>query len=247
MIYIKNKEEIEKMREVCKRTKIILSHLILKTKVGDTGIDINTRAKQLFDDFNMESAFFGLYGFPAQLCISVNENIIHGIPDGIPFKNGDKISYDIGAKLNGFCSDTARTFILGIANDERHNKLISDTQEGLDAGISQIKEGVAVVEIARAIENVALKYKYGNVDEYGGHGIGQELHQDPHIGNSVRRAKPVILIAGMTIAIEPMFILGDTKLVGEGKWNLKTADGSIGCHLEDTVLVLKNGYEILTR
>ena len=247
MIHIKTKEQIEIMKDVCKRTKILLNNLILKTEVGDTGVDINTRAKKLFEIFDVESAFFGLYGFPAQLCISVNENLVHGIPDSRPFEEGDKITYDIGARLNGFCSDMARTFILGTPKDETHVKLIKDTQEGLDAGIAQIKEGVALVEIARTIENVALKYKYGNIDDYGGHGIGEQVHQDPHVSNSVRKAKPVILIAGMTIALEPMYMLGGTKLIGDGKWNIKSEDGSIGCHLEDCILVKKDGYEILTR
>lgn len=247
MIHIKTIEEIEKMREVCKRTKIILNHLIMKTEIGDTGLDINNRAKKLFEDFGVESAFFGLYGFPAQLCVSVNETLIHGIPDSRPFKEGDKITYDFGAKLNGFNSDMARTFILGTPKDERHVKLIKDTQEGLDAGIEQIKEGVAIVEIARAIENIAIKNNYGNIDEFGGHGIGEQLHQEPHVSNSIQKARPVILIAGMVICLEPMYLLGSTKLIGDGKWNLKSEDGSIGCHLEDTVLVLRNGYEILTR
>ena len=245
MIHIKTQKEILIMRDVCKRTSIILNHLILSTKVGMTGLDINILTKEYFKLFNVESAFLNLYSFPAQLCISVNENLIHGIPDSRPFEEGDKITYDIGAKLNGFYSDMARTFILGTTKNEKYAKLIRDTQEGLDAGIAVIKEGVAIVEIARAIENVAIKNSYGLIEDYGGHGIGEQVHQEPHISNSVAKARPVILIAGMTICLEPMYMLGSTKLVSDGKWNLKSEDGSIGCHLEDCILVKKDGYEVL--
>lgn len=247
---IKTEEEIQIMREVCKQTSVILNHLIIETKIGDTGIDVNNRAKKYIELFNMESAFFGLYGFPAQLCISKNNYIIHCIPDNVPFKNGDIITYDFGCKYKGFCSDMARSFIVGHAVKESHVKLLKDTKKALELAIATVKDGSTTDDISRAIENFAKENGYGNVEDFGGHGIGEELHQPPHIYNSVRKGQTnVVLRAGMTIAIEPMLILGNGKLIFEdgNKWAIKTEDGSVGTHEENTVLVTRDGSEVLTR
>lgn len=247
---IKNEEEIRIMRNVGKLTSAVLSKLIIETEVGMTGNYINERAGKLFKAVGIEPAFLGLYGFPAVLCISINENIIHGLPDDVPFKNGDVIKYDIGARLNGYCSDTARTFIVGKGSEE-HSRIIWATKEALDRGIKVIREGATMVDIATAIEGYAKEKGYGNVEDFHGHGIGTDVHELPPVHNAVRYAEQrnIVLKEGMVLALEPMFTLGSGKLVKDKKnpWRITSEEGVIGAHFEDTVLVLKNGYEILTR
>lgn len=245
---IKSEEQIQKMRNVCKVTSLILNNLIINTQVGDTGLDVDRRATFLFQSAGVEPAFRGLYGFPAVLCISVNDRIIHCIPDGVPFKSGDVIKYDIGARLDGYCSDMARTFIVGDAIDANHVYLIHQTRQGLDNAIATIQEGSTLLHIAKEIELHAKKSNLGNVEDFHGHGIGENVHEEPAVHNcSKYLTKNVILKEGMVIAIEPMYTLGSGKLVKENPWLIKTVDGSVGSHFEDTVLVLKNGSEVLTR
>jgi len=247
---IKTLDEILIMKDVCKRTSVILNHLILATKVGTTGLDINSLAKKYFEAFSVESAFLNLYSFPAQLCISVNEYIIHGIPNAVPFKDGDVVKLDIGAKYKGFFSDMARTFIIGKRLKPSHEMLIDANKKALDLAIDVIKDGVETNEISKVIENYAKETEFGSVDSHGGHGIGQNLHEPPKIFNAIRPGQPnVILREGMTICIEPQFTLGSGELTYQdgNKWMIKTKDGSVGAHFEDVILVLKDGAEVLTR
>lgn len=250
MSLIKTKDEIRIMRNVGKLTSAVLSKLIIDTSIGTTGKEVNDRAEKLFKAVGIEPAFKGLYGFPAVLCISVNDTVIHGLPDDIPFKSGDVIKYDIGARLEGLCSDTARTFIVGEGSEE-NTALIWTTKEGLQRGINVIRDGVAISEIATAIEEYAKEKGYGNVEDFHGHGIGHDVHEYPAIHNSVRYAKQndIILREGMTIALEPMYTLGSGKLIKDksNPWKITTDNGKPGAHFEDTVLVLKDGFEVLTR
>lgn len=250
MSLIKSTEEIRIMRNVGKLTSAVLNKLIIDTEVGMTGIEVNLRAEKLFKAVGVEPAFKGLYGFPAVLCISVNENVIHGLPDDIPFKNGDVVKFDIGARLEGYCSDMARTFVVGKASDE-HRQLIAATKEGLNRGIAQIRDGATVVDIARAIEGYAKEKGYGNVEDFHGHGIGTDVHEFPAVHNAVRYAEQqnIVLKAGMVVALEPMYTIGSGRLIKDKKnpWKITTEEGTAGAHFEDTVLVLPNGYEILTR
>lgn len=246
---IKTADEIQKMRDVAHVTAFVLDRLIKGTKIGDTGYDINQRAHLYFKEAGVESAFYGLYDFPGQLCVSVNESLIHGIPDSRPFKSGDVIKYDIGARWRGYCSDMARTFILGRPKAESHVLLLVDTLAGLDAGIEAIVPGATLRDIGRAVEKVAAQRGYGNVTSFHGHGIGQNVHEEPAVHNCVEFAKPIALKPGMVLALEPMFVLGSPELQLEknNKWLIKSVDNAIGAHFEDTVLVTAKGHEILTR
>ena len=251
MIHIKNDREIKTMREVGKITSMILTNLIINTNIGDTGLDIDRRAKKLFDSVGVESAFLHLYGFPAHLCISTNEYVLHGIPNSIPFKDGDVIKMDIGSKYKGFNSDMARTFILGKPTNENHLKLIDANKKALDLAISVVKDGVETNEISRQIENFVKTTTFASVDAFGGHGIGVSLHEPPKIFNAIKKDQPnTVLKTNMVICIEPILLLtGTGELIFEtgNKWAIKTPDNCIGSHFEDMIAVRKSGYEILTR
>lgn len=246
---IKTRDQIQRMRAVGRVTAAILNNLIVNTNEGDTGLDINARARKLFDEVGVEPAFLGLYGFPACLCISVNEYIVHGIPNSVPFKTGDVIKYDIGGILDGVCSDLARTFILGEALDPRHDALVEANRKCLDLAILEVRPGNTLRDIAAMIEKCAKVGGYGNVDEFNGHGIGEKLHEPPPVFNSLKYAKGIVIEEGMVLALEPMFTLGSgkTDVSKKNKWLIRTADGSVGSHFEDTVLCTRQGPEVLTR
>lgn len=246
---IKTDDELDKIIPVCQTTAFILARLIARTEVGMTGIELDCLAKEFFEEAGVKSAFYGLYGFPAQLCVSVNEQLIHGIPDGRKFEVGDVIRYDIGARYMGYCSDTARTFILGEPRDQRHVDVIAATQRALDAGIAVARDGNTLKDIGAAIEAVAIAGGYGNVVSFHGHGIGQSLHEEPAVMNCKVLAKPIVLRAGQVLCLEPMLTLGSGELVVDpsNKWNIRAVDNSIGAHIEDTILVTTKEPEILTR
>jgi len=247
---IKTEDEIQKLKNVCKITTLILNQLIRDTKPGDTGIEINSRAIEAFNKTGLEPLFRGYRGFPAAICISRNSCVLHGIPDNIPFENGDVIKYDFGARLDGYCSDLARTFILGKSNTKEAEEIIRQTRSCLDKVIHLLHDGVTLKEVARIIENCAANHNYGNIVTYSGHGIGTELHEPPLISNCEKFVQQdIILKEGMVICVEPIFTLGSNTLVSDGRshFNLKTYDGSIGVHFEDEILVKKFGCEVLTR
>lgn len=244
---IKTDEEIKKIRNVCKVTAFILKTLIRETRVGDTGLEINNRACHLFDEAGIETLFHGYQGFPAAMCISINDGVIHGIPNNDKLKNGDVVKFDIGGKLEGYCSDLARSFILGVTKDIRHEQLLYHTRKSLDNVIHLIREGKTLKDIAEEIETYARIHGLGNVTSFGGHGVGQELHEKPHVDNCVSNVKEnIILKEGMVLAIEPLYTLGTGNVNKEHGWNVKTVDGSIGCHFEDCVLIKKDKCQVLT-
>jgi methionyl aminopeptidase len=248
MSIIKTSEEVQKLRNVCKATALVLKKLIRDTHIGDTGLEINNRAIHLFKDMNIEPVFHGYQGFPAMMCISKNDGIIHGIPDGEPFQNGDVIKYDIGGRLDGYCADTARTFILGNIRDKKHEELVKHTRKAVDNTIHRIREGFTLKNIAEEIETYAEIHGLGNVTAYAGHGIGTELHELPTIQFcSTKVIENIILKEGMVFTIEPMFTLGSGNIRQSGHWNVKTEDGSIAAHIEEVILVKKYGNEILTK
>lgn len=245
---IKTPEEIQKLRNVCKTTALVLKKLIRDTRVGDTGLEINNRALQLFKDMGIEPVFHGYQGFPAAMCISKNEYVVHGVPDGKPFEEGDVIKYDIGGRLEGYCSDTSRTFILGKAKSEKHEELVRRTRQALDDTLARIREGITLKNIAEEIEAHATRFGLGNVIVYGGHGIGTQLHEPPFVENCASQVREnLILKEGMVFAVEPTFTLGTGNIIKEDKWAIRTADRSIGAHFEDVVVVLKNNCEVLTK
>ena len=191
-------------------------------------------------------SFKGLYGFPATICASLNEEIVHGIPSKRKIRSGDIVSIDVGAVVEGFHSDSAFTVAVGKVS-QRNQALIDDTAESLRQGIQQAKSGARVGDISAAIQDYAERRGYGVVRQYVGHGVGRALHEEPQIPNYGVAGRGPLLKQGMTIAIEPMLNLGswETK-VQDDNWTVVTVDGELSAHFEDTIAITNVGAEILT-
>ena len=245
-ITIKSTAEITSMRnagQILKDTKKILFDIV---EPGITTIELDQIAESTIRKLGGIPGFKGLYGFPATICASINEEIVHGIPSDRVISQGDILSIDIGAIVDGMNADSAFTMGVGTI-DKEVTGLIKDTRKSLDLGIEQVKSGVRVGDISFAIQSYAEELGYGVVRQYVGHGIGRELHEEPQIPNYGPSGRGPILKAGMAIAIEPMLNLGhwDTELKPDG-WTVVTADGSLSAHFEDTIVITENGSEILT-
>ena len=192
-------------------------------------------------------AFLGQYGFPDVICISVNQAVVHGIPNQYVLKDGDVLSLDFGVKHQGMITDAARTVIVGSANKAKL-KLVETTKASLDAGIAVLKDGVFVGDIASSVQAVLDEAGLGIVRDLVGHGVGHQLHEDPNIPNYGRKGTGPQLKSGMTIAIEPMATLGSYQVfTAQDDWTIETRDGSLAAHFEDTILITDTGFEILTR
>ena len=247
MISIKNEQEIELMRKSGEITYGVLSGLKDFIKVGVTTKEIDKFVYDYIVSHDATPSFLGYEGFPATACVSINDMVVHGIPDNTKLKDGDIVTVDVGSIYKGYHSDSAYTYIVGKV-DKKTEKFVNDTQKALYKGISVVKEGIKLNEVCKAIESVAKENGYGVFDCLTGHGVGRELHEDPFIPNlSNHESEGIILKAGMTLAIEPMFSLG-TKNVWllDDEWGIVTRDGSKAAHFEHTILVTKDGYEILT-
>ena len=247
MISIKSEQEIELMRKSGEITYGALCGLKDFIKPGITTKDIDKFVYDYIISHDATPSFLGYEGFPATACVSINDMVVHGIPDNTKLKNGDIVTVDVGSIYKGYHSDSAYTYIVGKV-DKKTEKFVNDTQKALYKGISVVKEGIKLNEVCKAIESVAKENGYGVFDCLTGHGVGRELHEDPFIPNlSNHESEGIILKAGMTLAIEPMFSLG-TKNVWllDDEWGIVTRDGSKAAHFEHTILVTKDGYEILT-
>ena len=229
--------------QILKDAKKILFNIV---EPGITTKELDNIAESTIRKSGGIPGFKGLYGFPATICASINEEIVHGIPSDRVINEGDILSIDIGAIVDGMNADSAFTMAVGkIGQDEI--RLIEDTRKSLDLGIEQVKSGARVGDISFAIQSYAEGLGYGVVKKYVGHGIGRELHEEPQIPNYGLADRGPILKEGMAIAIEPMLNLGhwDTELKPDG-WTVVTADGSLSAHFEDTIVITENGAEILT-
>lgn len=247
MISIKSEQEIELMRKSGEITYGVLSSLKDFIKAGVTTKEIDKFVYDYIVSHDATPSFLGYEGFPATACVSINDMVVHGIPDNTKLKDGDIVTVDVGSIYKGYHSDSAYTYIVGKV-DKKTEKFVNDTQKALYKGISVVKEGIKLNEVCKAIESVAKENGYGVFDCLTGHGVGRELHEDPFIPNlSNHESEGIILKAGMTLAIEPMFSLG-TKNVWllDDEWGIVTRDGSKAAHFEHTILVTKDGYEILT-
>ena len=187
----------------------------------------------------------GYEEYPATACISINDEVVHGIPGGRKIKNGDIVSIDLVLSYKGYHADATRTYIIGNVSDEVRN-LVNDTKGAFYAGVKKVKEGARVMDISCAIEEYAHAHGLSVVEELCGHGIGLEMHEDPDVPNFNDNNR-TRLKAGMVIAIEPMLNLGSKEIaLLDDDWTVVTMDGKPSCHYENTVLVTKDGYEILT-
>lgn len=247
MITIKSEREIslmEKAGSIVGETHNYLKQFI---KPGITTAELDKLAYDFIISKDAIPSFKDYQGFPATICASINDEVVHGIPSKRKLKNGDIISIDIGACYKGYHGDSAWTYPVGdISNDKKY--LLKHTEASLFEGLSVIKEGVHLSDIGNAIEKYAKKYKLGIVKELVGHGIGEVVHEDPDVPNYGQPGKGPILKAGMTIAVEPMLNLGTPDIyILDDDWTIITADGKPSAHFEHTIVVEKQGYTILTK
>ncbi len=247
MIYYKTDEEIGLIRESCILVSKTLAEVAGFIQPGISTQRLDEIAEEFIRDNNATPAFKGYRKFPASLCISVNEEVVHGIPSNNKIlKEGDIVSVDCGTVLNGFVGDSAYTFAVGEINDEVKN-LLRITQECLAFGVEKAKYGNRIGDISFAVQDHAEKNGYGVVRELVGHGVGKKLHEDPEVPNFGKRGNGPKLLPGLVIAIEPMINMGK-KNVSEASdgWTIYTQDNKPSAHFEHTVAVLKDRTEILT-
>lgn len=246
MISTKTESEISLMSYAGSVCYELLELMEDKIRPGITTKELNEIADKFIRDKGCIPSFLGYEGYPASICTSVNEEVVHGIPSNRKLKNGDIITIDVGAIYKGYHGDTARTYKVGTVPKEVSD-LMKYTKEALYKGLSVIKPGIKLNEVCKAIESVAKEHKYGVIRELTGHGIGTEMHEDPYIPNYANNESELILKEGMTLAIEPMFSLkGRQVWLLDDDWTIVTRDSSVAAHYEHTIVVTKNGYKILT-
>lgn len=235
------------MRESGRMLATILSVMGQKAQAGMTPKDMSAIAKRELKALGGEPAFLGYYGYPDIICISVNNQVQHSIPNEVPFKDGDVVNFDFGVTYRGMITDSGVTICIGNKLTPDTKRLLEGTERALYDGLRAIKSGARVGDISAAIERTLRKYKLGIVRELVGHGVGQKLHEDPEIPNYGRAAQGPVLRSGMTIAIEPITTLGSPAIFqARDGWTLLTQDGSWSAQFEHTVLVTSIGCEILT-
>jgi len=224
----------------------VLEELAAMVAPGVSTADLDATAERRVRAAGAEPAFKGYRGYPATLCASVNQQVVHGIPNRTPLKSGDIVSLDMGVKLNGYYGDSAVTVAVGAVQDDVA-KLLRVTQEALDKGIAQVKVGGRISDIGHAIQAHVEAHGFSVVREFVGHGIGASLHEEPQIANYGEPGRGPRLAEGMTLAIEPMVNMGKpaVKVLADG-WTAVTKDGSLSAHFEHTVAVTKDGPVVLT-
>ncbi len=247
MIVIKSKREIELMREPCKVTAELLKELEDFVKPGLSTKDISDFAEKKIEAHGMHPTFKGYGGFPAAACVSVNEEVIHGIPNASRIlKEGDIVSIDVGATYKGYNSDAARTYAVGKISAE-DQKLIDVTRQSFFEGVKYAMEGYRIGDIGHAVQTYAESFGMGVIRDYTGHGTGSKLHEDPFIPNYGKAGKGPKIERNMTLAIEPMIALGTYEVrVLANEWTVVMADGKRAAHYENTILVTDGEPEILT-
>lgn len=246
MITIKSEHEIELMRQaglmVSKTHKYLKQYL----KPGITTKELDKLAEDYIRSMGGVPTCKGYEGFPATLCTSINDEVVHGIPSNRKLKNGDIITIDMVIGYHGYQGDAAWTYAIGDISEDKKN-LMKYTKEALYEGVKEVKPGARIGDISNAVEKYATKHNLGIVKELVGHGIGTEMHEDPDVPNYGRPNIGPKLKEGMVICIEPMLNLGTADIYMEDDdWTIKTMDGKPAAHYEHTVLVTKDGYKILT-
>lgn len=246
MIPIKSEREIDKMREACKSAASVLDKLAMLVRPGVTTSEIDEAATDFMSDENCRSAFLGYRNFPGNICISVNEEVVHGIGGSRRIQYSDIVKLDVGVIKNGWVGDTAKTVPVG-AIKPAWSRLLAVTEDILDRVIPMATAGRRVGDISAFIEDEVVANGYNVVREFVGHGVGRNLHEEPQIPNFGRAGTGPRLKAGMTLAIEPMVNLGGAAVrTLEDGWTVVTADHSPSAHFEHTVLITKGEAQILT-
>lgn len=247
MIKIKTPEEIELLRIAGKIVGDTHHYLEPYLKPGITTGEIDQLAEEFILAQGATASFKNYQGYPGSVCTSVNDEVVHGIPSDRVLQAGDIIGIDIGANYKGYHGDSAWTYAIGTVSEEKKN-LMKHTEAALYAGLNTIREGSRVGDIGYAIYTFARKHNLGVVRELVGHGVGSALHEEPDVPNFGKKNTGPILKSGMVIAVEPMLNAGTHRVcILEDDWTIVTADGKPSAHFEHTVLVTKDGYEILTK
>ena len=243
----KSKFEINLMKQAGNIVALVHAAMKDAIKEGVTTKELDELAFKIIKENKADPTFLGYHGFPGTICASINEQVVHGIPSNdVILKNGDVVSIDVGATFKGFVGDSAWTYPVGEITEEK-KMLLKATEESLFAGLEHMKSNDRLENVAGAIEDVAKKYNLGIVRQYGGHGVGRQMHEDPFVFN-YRTNSPIVLLKGMTIAIEPMLNLGcDDVEVLSDNWTVITKDKKASAHFEHTVHVTDNEPEILTK
>jgi methionyl aminopeptidase len=244
MIPVKNNRDLEKMRKAGRITGDVLKYIEEFVKPGVTTLELDARIEEFIKKAGAKPGFKGLYGFPGSACISVDEIVVHGFPSKRELKEGEIVSIDTGAMIEGFNGDAARTFAVGVISDEKQ-RLIDVTKQSFFEGIKHAKAGRRLGDLSHAIQSYVESHGYSVVRSMCGHGIGRALHEDPSIPNYGTANTGVMLKSGYCLAVEPMVNMGSFKVDLNG-WLCKTSDGKPSAHYENTIIVTNGEPEIIT-
>lgn len=246
MITIKSQKEIEIMREAGKRLSFVMKQVKAEAKVGVATKELNNYAEELIAEKDSKPAFKGYKGFPAALCVSLNQEIVHGVPSDRKLEEGDVLSLDLGLVYNGFFSDMAVTLAIGGVSSESR-RLIRITKKSLKRAIARMKPGKHLGDVSHAVQNYIEDQGFYVIRQLCGHGIGKKLHEDPDILNVGQRHKGPELKKGMVFAIEPMAAMGTTGIkISKNGFAFETADGGLSAHFEHTIAITEKGPWVLT-
>jgi methionyl aminopeptidase len=235
------------MRRAGRIVAQVLDAMADAVKPGVRTSELDALATKIIEDEGATPSFKGYHGYPAAICTSINDQIVHGIPGDVVLQEGDILSVDVGTIYKGYQGDAARTFAVGQISEEARDLLVA-TKGALEAGIKQARSGNRLGDISHAIQAHAEAQGYEVVREYTGHGIGREMHEDPQIPNFGVAGRGITLKAGMTFALEPMLVWGKARTrVLEDRWTVVTADGVLSAHFEHTIAVTQDGPEVLTK
>lgn len=247
MIVIKSPLEIEKLRRAGRKTAVVMAGLESMIKPGVTALELDRQAAELIAREGAKAAFKGYRGYPASICVSFNETVVHGVPRDRALKEGDIVGIDLGLVFDGFFGDMAKTFMIGQV-EESVAQLVRVTQGALDKGIEQCVRDRRLGDVSHAIEKWVTQHGFTVVKDFVGHGIGTKLHEDPSIPNYGKPGTGPKLCVGMVLALEPMVNQGreEVRVLADG-WTAVTKDGKPSAHFEHTVAITEGGPEILTR
>ena len=247
MIVYKSREEIDKMRRAGRIVAATIDAVLEKVRSGTSTKALDAVAERVIRKEGATPSFLGYRGYPASLCASINDQIVHGIPGERIIEEGDIVSLDFGALWEGFHGDSAVSVVVGRACSPEAQELVRVTEEALNAGIAQIKAGGHLSDVGHAVQEVAEGAGFSVVREYVGHGIGRNLHEDPQVPNFGSPGRGPTMREGLVIAVEPMVNAGgwETVLMPD-KWTVVTADGSLSAHFEHTIAITEDGPEVLT-
>lgn len=247
MVVSRSPREIALMKEAGRVVGLVFKTLEEELKPGMSTLDVDAIVEKIMLDNDCTPAEKGYYGYPAASCVSVNDTILHGIPSKkIIIREGDIVSVDIVATYKGYMADACRTYKIGTVN-ARAERIVQVTKQAFFEALKVVKPGAYVGDISVAVQNYVEQNGYNVARDYTGHGIGTHMHEDPSIPNFGKAGTGVKLVPGMALCIEPMVLEGkkETRVLGDG-WTVKSRDGKLTCHYENTVIVTENGYEIIT-